>query len=362
MNEFNRNVWCLMGLPFDAIDLNTTVKKVHEAVRSKTSCFISTPNLNFLIASRKDIAFRNSVINSDLSVADGKPLIWLARLLNIPLPERVAGSDLIEALVENKEGYEPLKVFFFGGQDGVAEQACAKLNSQDKGLKCVGIYNPGFGSVEKMSSSNIINTINQADADFIIVSLGAKKGQAWIEMNKNKLNAPVISHLGAVVNFIAGNVKRAPKIFQKLGLEWLWRIKEEPKLWKRYFFDFIALLNIVAFKVIPLFIILRKQNLQDDECEINIDEKDDITAINFRGSFGIHNMGAIKERIKNIKFSSKKVNIVLEDVRMDESFIGMLIIMKKELMKLDSNLQILTHSKVIKKHLKYSGCDDLLLK
>ena len=169
-----------------------------------------------------------------MSVADGKPIVWLARLLNIPIPERVAGSDLIEELIKNRTEHKILKVFFFGGEDGIAEAACEKLNSYNTGLKCVGSFNPGFGSIADMSSSEIIDQINQSNADFIIVSLGAKKGQAWIEKNRKNLNAPIISHLGAVVNFIAGTVSRSPKILQKSGLEWLWRIKEEPMLWKRY--------------------------------------------------------------------------------------------------------------------------------
>ena len=267
MDDLDRNVWCLLGLPFDAVTMDETIERIHHAVRTREKCFISTPNLNFLIASQKDSEFRDSVINSDLSVADGKPIIWMARLLNIPLPERVAGSDIIERLIENKEGHKPIKVFFFGGQDGVAEQACDKLNAQGKGLQCVGFYNPGFGSIEEMSTSNIIDTINQSGADFVIVSLGAKKGQAWIQANKEKLEAPVISHLGAVVNFIAGTVKRSPKLMQKLGLEWVWRIKEEPSLWKRYFMDGVGLIKLfitrVLFNAIWLKFSSKKQKKDD---------------------------------------------------------------------------------------------------
>lgn len=112
MKDLKRNIWCLLGLPFDAIDMNGAVDRVYEAVCTRKKCFISTPNLNFLMASQNDVEFRNSVINSDLSVADGKPIIWLARILNIPLPERVAGSDLIEVLIENKQKRKTIKVFF----------------------------------------------------------------------------------------------------------------------------------------------------------------------------------------------------------------------------------------------------------
>ena len=231
INIFKRDVWCILGLPFDAVNMDCVIDILHTSVTNKTSCFISTPNLNFLVASQTENEFRNSVINSDLSVVDGKPIVWIARLLNIPIPERVAGASLIEELIKNKTKHKILKVFFFGGEEGIAEIACEKLSSHNVGLECVGSLNPGFGSIENMSADENIDQINQSNADFVIVSIGAKKGQDWIEKNRNKLNAPIISNLGAVVNFIAGTVNRSPKILQNIGLEWLWRIKEERSLW-----------------------------------------------------------------------------------------------------------------------------------
>ena len=157
---------------------------------------------------------------------------------------------MIESLVADKD-QPALKVFFFGGEDGVAEQAARKLNDAHAGLICTGSYSPGFGSIESMSTETIINTINQADADFLIVSLGAKKGHKWIQHNRHKLNAPVISHLGAVVNFVAGTVKRSPTVLQRLGLEWLWRIYQEPALYKRYAKDAAVLAKLIVKHYYP---------------------------------------------------------------------------------------------------------------
>ena len=122
--DFGRKVHCLLGLPFDAIDTAGAVQRIRHSVRSRQPCFLSTPNLNFLVACRTDGAFRDSVINSDLSIADGMPLVWVARLLGIPIRERVAGSTVFEKL---RTG-ERISVFFFGGLDGVAESACRKLS------------------------------------------------------------------------------------------------------------------------------------------------------------------------------------------------------------------------------------------
>ena len=364
MDDFDRNVWCLLGLPFDAVSLNETVYKIHNAAKNKTPLFTSTPNLNFLIASQKDKKFRDSVINSDLVVMDGQPLVWLAKLLRIPIPERVAGSDLIDALIENKEGYKPLKVFFFGGQDGIAEQACDKLNAQNKGLQCVGYHNPGFGTVEEMSSIKIIEKINESGADFIIVSLGAKKGQAWIEYNKDKLIAPIISHLGAVVNFIAGNVKRSPKIMQKIGLEWLWRIKEEPLLWKRYINDGLSLLGLIIIRVIPAayFIFLNKNSLQEvNEIIIEKEVDGDVDVFNISGVIIEDNLFKFKAIFKNIGCLSKNIQINLNKVKyIDLAFVGYILSVHGNLLNHKINLNIISESKLINKIFIYNNCGFLI--
>lgn len=246
-----RNNKTIFGLPFNAINLNTAVSTVYRSIEEGKRLFLTTPNLNFAITALHDDAFYQSVVDSDLVVVDGMPLVWIAKLLGIPVSERVAGSDLFERLSsiprENK-----IRVFFFGGEAGVAECAAEKLNATSQGMVCCGFYDPGFVCVEDMSSPDIIDLINQASPDFLVVALGAKKGQAWIQHNRHQLNATVISHLGAVINFVAGSVKRAPEMWQKLGLEWCWRIVQEPGLWKRYFFDGLAVCRLLLTKVLPL--------------------------------------------------------------------------------------------------------------
>lgn len=245
----DRNVHYLLGLPFDAVTLDEAVAHIRLAIAQRSRCFFSTPNLNFLIAAQRNADFRNSVINSDLSLVDGMPIVWLAKLLGIPLNERVAGSDLFDVL-RNGKG-EKIKVYFFGGPPGVAVQAAAKINTEGKGMVCVGFESPGYGSVEGISSAETIDKINQSGADFLVVALGAVKGQAWIEHNLPVLQVPVVSHLGAVINFVAGSINRAPRWMQKTGLEWLWRIKEEPSLWRRYLFDGVELTKLLVVHVLP---------------------------------------------------------------------------------------------------------------
>ncbi|WP_428243556.1 WecB/TagA/CpsF family glycosyltransferase [Gynuella sp.] len=257
-----RNVWCVFGLPFDAVSLEEASDHIYSAVQSGKKCFFSTPNLNFAVTAQSDETFFESVIDSDLSLADGMPIIWLARILNIPLIERVAGSNVFSRLSE-RAGHKKVKVFFFGGMSGIAKTAHEKLNDSSQGMESCGYLDPGFVPVEDMSRPEIIETINNAEADFIVVALGAKKGQQWIQENREKLQAPVISHLGAVINFVAGHIQRAPLFFQKTGLEWLWRILQEPTLWKRYWTDGSRFLTYITTRAIPLALLDRRLRRKD---------------------------------------------------------------------------------------------------
>lgn len=134
-------------------------------------------------------------------------------------------------------------------------------------LSC-GFFDPGFVSID-LSSVEIINEINAAEPDFVVVALGAKKGQSWIRKSKEHIVAPVISHLGAVINFVAGTVDRAPERWQKCGAELLWHIKCEPDLWQRYFFDGVGFIGLLTTKIIPLAIVdrvLKRSTRFNEEC------------------------------------------------------------------------------------------------
>ena len=293
--DFERDVHCVLGLPFDALDLEGAARKLRDAVQRRRPCFLSTPNLSFAIAAQTDPAFRDSVLHSDLSVVDGMPLVWIARLLGVPLRERVAGSTLFERLRTGPGA--SIKVFFFGGPDGAAARACERLNAAPSALHCVGFDAPGFGPVEAMGGAERIARINASGAEFVVVSLGARKGQAWIELNRRLLQAPLISHLGAVLNFVAGTLARAPRWMQQSGLEWLWRIKEEPGLWRRYAGDGVALARLLVTRVIPHAIHSRRSapsdaQLATAQLETACDRPG--TQIRLRGAWSHRNLAPLR--------------------------------------------------------------------
>ncbi|HWH82053.1 MAG TPA: WecB/TagA/CpsF family glycosyltransferase [Burkholderiaceae bacterium] len=247
--DFQRRVVSVLGLPFDVIGLHDAVERIRRDAFADLRCFVSTPNLNFAMTALDDAAFRGSVLRSDLCLADGMPVVWVARLLGLPIRERVSGADVFEALVAHTGA--PLPVYLFGGQPGAAARACERINAHGGGLRCVGFDAAGFGPVASMSGDEQIARINDSGAKFVVVSLGARKGQAWIEHNATRLRAPVLAHLGAVMNFAAGTVRRAPASMQALGLEWLWRVSEEPALWRRYGRDALQAAGLVATRVVP---------------------------------------------------------------------------------------------------------------
>lgn len=250
MPDFFRDVHSVFGLPFDAVSESDAVAEVRMAALERRRCFLSTPNLSFASGCTGNTAFRLSVVNSDLSVADGYPIVWLAQLAGAPLRGRVAGSNLFDRLTVEKP--PPLRVYLFGGPDGAAERAAQRLReSALPGVEVVGWCSPGFKPVEAISGPSFTDPINNADPHFVLVALGAQKGQDWIERNWPRLHAPVISHLGAVINFLAGTVRRAPDWVQRCGLEWLWRIKEEPGLWRRYANDGTVFLGYLLSGAVP---------------------------------------------------------------------------------------------------------------
>lgn len=234
----------LLGVDFDALTLADTVQRIRHAAASRQRLFVSTVNVNFVVLAARDAAFRRSLEASDLCVADGAPLVWLSRFLaRSALPERVAGADVFQALAAHPA--PPLRVYLFGGPPGVAQEAAATINARGSGLLCVGYDSPGFGDVASMSAPEQIDPINAARPDLLVVALGAQKGQAWILHNLYRLEVPVVSHLGAVVNFAAGRLARAPAWVAQGGFEWLWRIGQEPALWRRYTSDGWRLLGLV---------------------------------------------------------------------------------------------------------------------
>lgn len=327
-DDFQRDVWCLLGLPFDAASISFASEQIFRSSVRNRQCVISTPNINFIVTALSDSDFRDTVIFSELSLLDGMPLLWIARLVGLGINEKVSGSDLFDYICKKKKpDDEFLSLFFFGGEKEAARQACKNINSEGWGASCTGYLDPGFGPVEKLSEAELINEINQSQADFLIVALGARKGQLWINLNRPRLSIPVICHLGAVINFVAGKVDRAPRWMQRSGLEWLWRTCQEPVLWRRYLFDGLVVVKLLFVRVVP-YIIWRKLNsdrLANSRRPVgHLEVGSNNTIIRINGDCLHGNLDPLREVFTSALQDSNRIELDLTDVSLiDGAFLGL---------------------------------------
>ena len=329
-NIFDRPVYALLGLPVDAVTVGEACSRLLDSVQSKSRCFFTTPNLNYLVATQTDSAFRDSLIDSDLVVADGMPLVRIAKLLGIPLPERVAGSTVFDQLRLTSRP-EPLGVYFFGGPEGVADRACKVLNRERLGMVGVGALYPGFGSLDDMLTPKVFNAINDQRVDLLVVSLGAKRGQAWIQSAKKCLQTSVVANLGAVVNFVAGSVVRAPDWIQRMGMEWLWRVYQEPSLFNRYFSDGTSYLWLLFKHVLPLRQYQRKLTIKyqhEPPGVVTLNTNVEFHAVKVIGVANSILLPATREVFKNIlNASPTRVEIDLSNCRyFNAAFLGQIML------------------------------------
>src|SRR6266700_2139384 len=339
-DDLSREVYGVLGIPIDAVDLSAAVQKIGTALSCDTPYLISTPNLNFLVSSQVDSEFRESLLRSDLCPVDGVPIVWISRLLGAPIRERVAGSDIFDRLKTQKS--QPAKVFLFGGPEGVADTASRVLNAQSNGVVCVGALCPGYCPIEEMSTDVIIDTINASGARFLVASLGAQKGQSWLLHNHHRLKIPVRSHLGAAINFQAGLLKRAPLFVRKFGLEWLWRIKEEHYLWSRYLADGGVLLSLRLMNVLPLVLgaTWRRVRPTTGGLWTAMDYDGNSCCISLAGMATISNIAIAVPIFRDALAKSSDLTIDVSALRViDARFFGLLLMVRKQLIEQGGRLQ-----------------------
>jgi N-acetylglucosaminyldiphosphoundecaprenol N-acetyl-beta-D-mannosaminyltransferase len=363
-DDLSRQVYCVLGIPIDAIDMPELLWTVERAATRRAPFLISTPNLNHLITSRGDPEFRESLLSSELCPADGMMIVWIARLVGAPIKERVAGSDMLPALKARCPSLQRVKLFLFGGSAGVVEAAAKALNSNSVGLSCIGTNNPGYGTIQELSHDHFIEEINASGADFLIAALGAQKGQLWLKRNSSRLRIPVRAHLGASLSFVAGSVKRAPTVVQKFGLEWLWRIKEEPYLWRRYLGDGMTLLGLMLTRVLPLAVRARWNALcrhaQQDLVIARTQDHRTIT-LGLSGACTARNAEKAVPVFREAIATRKDLAINLSNTSaIDARFLGLLLMVRKEAKKGRADMGFTGVPSRLQKLFKLNGVEFLL--
>ena len=237
----------LLNTYVNSVNMEETIDAIEKMISDRKKSYIVPINVDVVMQIENDPKLKEIVDKADLVLVDGQPLVWIARWHKKPVKAKISGSDLIPELckVAAKRGYS---IFIIGGADGVAEIAKTNLEKQFIGIQIVGTYAPPFGFEKDDNELEKINLmINQKKPDILIACLGCPKQEKWIYDNYQKYNANVSICAGATVDFLAGNVKRAPKWMSNHGSEWLFRVTQDPKrLIKRYFIDDVKIISLIC--------------------------------------------------------------------------------------------------------------------
>jgi N-acetylglucosaminyldiphosphoundecaprenol N-acetyl-beta-D-mannosaminyltransferase len=227
----------ILGVVFDNVTVTQAVRRIEKMIASRKPHYVVTANVDFLTQARRDIELQRVLLNAPLVLCDGTPLVWASRLLGSPLPERVAGADLVPELIR-LAAQKKYRLFFLGATEESATQAIANVHAQFPDIE-IDHYSPPFRPLLEMDDAEIIRRIRAAKPDMLFVAFGCPKAEKWMAMHLRALGVPVAIGVGGTIDFLAGRVKRAPVWMQRGGVEWIYRLVQEPRrLFKRYVSDF----------------------------------------------------------------------------------------------------------------------------
>ncbi|HBE66812.1 MAG TPA: glycosyltransferase [Planctomycetaceae bacterium] len=224
-----------------------TLELAQAIIENRRPEYLVTANLNYLMLTNQHP--RLEEINRDAAaiIADGQPIVRRSRRgEGLELPERVAGSDLIVELAKlsSRQGYS---IYFLGAAPGVAQAAADQLVTEFPGLKIAGVQSPPFRQLTAAEHQAMVADIHESGADILLVAFGQPKGECWIYDNLHDLNVPLCIQLGASFDFLAGTAKRAPRFWQRIGCEWLYRALSDPwRLVPRYGMNILFLASLLA--------------------------------------------------------------------------------------------------------------------
>jgi exopolysaccharide biosynthesis WecB/TagA/CpsF family protein len=226
----------MLDVQFDRVTLEETIERIDEMVQARAPRYVVTPNVDFLVQARRDAQLRQVLLDAHLVVCDGTPLVWASHWLGNPLPERVAGSDLAPRIIR-LAAEKRYRLFFLGASPEANSQAVAKMRAQYPGLE-ISHYSPPFRPLAEMDHDEIGRRIRAAEPHILFAAFGCPKGEKWMAMNYLSLGVPVMISVGATIDFLAGRVKRAPMWMRRGGVEWVYRMSQEPRrLFRRYASD-----------------------------------------------------------------------------------------------------------------------------
>jgi N-acetylglucosaminyldiphosphoundecaprenol N-acetyl-beta-D-mannosaminyltransferase len=239
----------LAGLRLHSATMEQAVRDADQAVRTRRRLCFGMVNIAKLVQSRNDALLLESLVESDMVLADGVPVVWLSRLQGTPLPQRVSGTDLMLSLLQLADTHHYL-VYLLGATEPVNEAVARHIRSVYPGCQIAGRHH-GFFSVADEEA--VARRIRDAGPDMLFVAMSSPKKELFIKRHSEFVCVPVCHGVGGSFDVIAGLTRRAPPWVQGLGCEWLFRVLQEPRrLWKRYLFT-----NLRATRLI--FVVLRSR-------------------------------------------------------------------------------------------------------
>ena len=214
----------ILGVNVDKVTIHEAADRIMEMLEERRAHAVYTPNSEIIMQAYENAEFREILNKADLLTADGIGVVYASRILHNPIQERAAGFDIASEIVSRiaQSGH---RLFLFGGKEGVAEQAKAKLEEKYEFINIVGTQHGYFSPEDEPA---IVEKINRSGADLVFVCLGAPAQEKWISRNLSKLRARVMMGIGGSLDVFAGTVERAPEAWCKLGLEWLYRLMKQP--------------------------------------------------------------------------------------------------------------------------------------
>jgi N-acetylglucosaminyldiphosphoundecaprenol N-acetyl-beta-D-mannosaminyltransferase len=235
----------------DAVALDEALVVVEELVQGQRGGMIFTPNVDHIVQVSEDPRLRAAYAEADLSLVDGVPVMWAARALGSPLPEKISGSDFVRPLVA-RAAERGWGIYFLGGRPGVAAKAQEVLEREFPKVRIVGVSSPDIDLTKSVSEqSDILEPVRAARPHLLFLALGAPKQEIFAQRIRELVNPAVILGVGASLDFVAGEAKRSPQWVSAIGLEWLHRLAQEPRrLWRRYLLrdpKFLAIVLRQAF-------------------------------------------------------------------------------------------------------------------
>lgn len=221
----------IMGIPVPKITMEATVDLIDQVITGKKAELFHVVTLNpeITMSCQHDSQLRSIIDEADLRTADGFGIVMVSRLKGNPLPERVTGCDLLINLFEigNRNNWS---FYLLGANEMTNKKAAEVINRTYPNVSVLGRHH---GFFDQRDEAQIVDEIATLSPDVLVVALGAPKAEFWIHKFKNKLNARVAIGVGGSLDIIAGTVKRAPVIWQKLNVEWLYRLLNQPSRWRR---------------------------------------------------------------------------------------------------------------------------------